>query len=193
VKKVALVTGSRRPLGQAIAAALEAAGFRTVRQGRGDTLTEPLARLDVLVTAAPLAGGWEGVRHRGNGDDSPEARVARALDGPYQAVRWAAPLLQESHGAVVNVLNCPPDPETARGLGALTQALSRAMAPRVRVNAVVTALQGAEVPDPAPAAVGGGPDPVGSFALPPDEVVRTILFLLGSPFVNGETLVIQGC
>ena len=192
MRKVALVTGSRRPLGNAIAAALEAAGFDTVRAGEGGEVGEALRRLDVLVTAAPLAGGWDDIRARVPGDESPEARVARALDGPYQAVRWAAPLLRESRGAVVNVLNCPPDRETARGLGALTRALSRVMAPHVRVNAVITALQGEALPEHE-GGVEGAPAELGFFALPPDEVVRTILFLLGSPFVNGETLVIQGC
>lgn len=185
MKKVALVTGVGLPLGRAIAATLDEAGFAVVPAGGSAAAPVVLPRLDVLVNAAPLelralvpaASEWEEAV-----DDA--ERVTRALEEPYHAVRTVAPLLRAARGSVVNVLNCPPDPETRAGMGALTQALSRAMAPHVRVNAVVTALLDPES-DP--------PSALDSFTPPMDEVVRTILFLLGAPYVNGETLVVRGC
>ena len=102
------------------------------------------------------------------------------LRAPFVTTRAAADLLAETGGSVVNVLAREPDHPLAREAFAyLTRAMARAFASRVRVNAVA----------PADATTEGdsSTDPLGHPS-PPADVVRTVLFLLGSPHLTGEVV-----
>jgi NAD(P)-dependent dehydrogenase (short-subunit alcohol dehydrogenase family) len=110
----------------------------------------------------------------------PDPALMHDLRAPFVTTRAAAHLLAESGGSVVNVLAREPDHPVAREAFAyLTRAMARAFASRVRVNAVAPA-------GPKPEG-GSSADPLG-YPSPPADVVRTVLFLLGSPHLTGEVV-----
>jgi NAD(P)-dependent dehydrogenase (short-subunit alcohol dehydrogenase family) len=146
-------------------------------------------RMDVLVNCIladpaddvlpPPGGprGWEGVDVRGS---IPDTALMHALRAPFVTARAVAHLLADSGGSVVNVLAGEPEHPVAREAFAyLTRAMARAFASRVRVNAVAPV-----GPDPMASPPS---DPVG-YPAPPADVVRTVLFLLGSPHLTGEVV-----
>jgi NAD(P)-dependent dehydrogenase (short-subunit alcohol dehydrogenase family) len=128
--------------------------------------------------------------------------LAVNLTGPFLVARAVAPLmLAQGEGVIVNVV----DLMAARpsriflahgvskaGLKALTEALAVALAPAVRVNAVM--------PGPVLAPPAFTPQQVarqtGRTLLKrwgsPDDVARAVLFLVESDYVTGHTLVVDG-
>ena len=78
------------------------------------------------------------------------------------------------------------------GLMHLTRAMARAMAPHVRVNAIAPGL----VLPPDDMSEEGVRNEVAKIPLArpgtPEDVVRTVLFLIGSPFITGEVIVVDG-
>lgn len=123
------------------------------------------------------------------------------LKGPFLTVQATAAMLKACRGSVVNLVDLsafqpwtryPHHSVSKAGLMHLTKILARVMAPYVRVNAIAP---GAVLP----------PDdfsdderrrelertPVGELGTP-DDVVRTVLFLAGSPFMTGEVVVVDG-
>ena len=127
--------------------------------------------------------------------------LAVNLRAPFLLVQALAPLLRDGGGSVVNILDLSSfEPWTGRphhavskaGLLHLTRILARVMAPEVRVNAIAP---GTVLPPP-----DFGPEerrrerertPLGTLGTP-EDVVRTALFLVGSPFVTGEVVVVDG-
>ena len=196
-KKVVLVTGGASGLGQALTLGLAGAGFdvavqvvnspgvaahlsREVRsRGRrvllldrpGDHLDAEeellreiegrFGRLDAVVTVPGPPPPDEG------------APPEETLQEPFRLVRSASRLLRQARGRVVHCLGCDGGPGAAP-LRALTQALSRILAPWVRVNAVAPAV----------------PEDPGEPTLVPqaEEVVRAVLYVLASPHLNGEVV-----
>lgn len=123
------------------------------------------------------------------------------LKGPFLVVRALAPLLADSRGNVVNLVDLsavqpwvqyPHHAVSKAGLLHLTRVQARSLAPAIRVNAIAP---GAVLPPESDtdedreqsrkrAALGT----LGS----PDDVVRTVLFLDRSPFITGEVIVVDG-
>lgn len=159
---------------------------------------EAFGRLDVLVNSAATF-------QRGSLLDLDVAEWDRAmavnLRGPFLLVQAAAALLAEGGGSVVNILDLSAfEPWTERphhavskaGLLHLTRILARVMAPHVRVNGIAP---GTVLPPPE-----FGPErrelerrrtPLGTLGTP-EDVVRTALFLIDSPFITGEVVVVDG-
>jgi NAD(P)-dependent dehydrogenase (short-subunit alcohol dehydrogenase family) len=122
------------------------------------------------------------------------------LKGPFFVIRAFLPLLNDG-GSVVNIADAAgivPWPGHAAyaaskaGLIMLTRVLARALAPRLRVNAVC----------PGPILPGPGVSraawrrAVGKTALrragSPSDVARAVLFLAGSRFTTGQALLVDG-
>lgn len=163
-----------------------------------DAVRESYGRLDVLVNSAASftsAGLFEL-------DASEWDRVmAVNLRAPFLVVRAAERILRDSSGSVVNMVDLsafdpfddyPHHSVAKAGLMHLTKAMSKALAPHVRVNAIAPGLV---LP----------PDGMSDEALDaevsriplsrpgtPEDVVRTVLFLIGSPFITGEVIVVDG-
>jgi len=155
-------------------------------------------RLDVLVNSAA-------VFVRRPFADITEAEWDRVLainlKGPFFLAQAAAPLLREAGGAIVNIgdlsaLQAWPSfahhAIAKAGLLHMTRVLARALAPAVRVNAIlpgnVLPPEGHEGEDWA-----GGQDRVLTAREgQPEDVVSALLYLLGGDFLTGEVLVVDG-
>lgn len=163
-----------------------------------DAVADAYGRLDVLVNSAATfeegslldldVADWDRV-------------MAVNLRGPFLLVQALASLLRKAEGSVVNILDLSAfQPWTGRphhavskaGLLHLTRILARVMAPRVRVNGIAP---GTVLPPP-----DFGPEaerrerartPLGTLGRP-EDVVRTALFLVDSPFITGEVVVVDG-
>lgn len=155
-------------------------------------------RLDVLVNNASIFG-------RGSLLDLDEAEWDRVmavnLKVPFLLVKGLAGLLREASGCVVNIVDLsafepwtdyPHHSVSKAGLLHLTRVMARALRPDVRVNAIApgTVLppknysektRRAEISDTLVGHLGS-----------PEDVLRTLLFLIRSPFVNGEVVVVDG-
>lgn len=155
-------------------------------------------RLDVLVNSASLfesapleeisAAEWDRV-------------LGVNLRGPFLLARTAAPLLREDDGVIVNIADLSafqPWPSFAHhsvskaGLIHLTRILAGALAPRIRSVAIApgTILPPedytvAERQREADRTVLGR---VGS----PEDVARTLIFLVESDYITGETVTVDG-
>ncbi len=155
-------------------------------------------RLDVLVNsaatflAAPLlevdADEWDRI-------------MAVNLRAPFLLARATAELLRASEGCIINMVDLsafhpfdhfPHHSVSKAGLLQLTRAMAVHLAPEVRVNAIAPGLVLApdgmgearrrEEIDRIPLARSGTPE----------DVVRTVLYLVGSHFVTGEVIVVDG-
>lgn len=167
------------------------------RAGMGpvlDAVRREHGRLDVLVTRG---GGEESVEEAagaGSGGTVLRHAVETALRAPFHAIQGALPLLARHAGAVVNVVDAEGGAASGEGLVYLTQLLARELRPRVRVNAVTV---GARGPRGRPGSGTEGMNPgvgmktLGTRAADPEELrelTRVVLFLLGSPWINGEVM-----
>lgn len=153
-------------------------------------------RLDVLVTRGATPEEEQvsaGIPAEGAAGMLPVIRsrevrraVETALRIPYHAICESLPLLSANRGAVINVVDRDGGSESGEGLIYLTRLMAGGMAPGVRVNAVTVGSR-----DP----VGGGADQTASGTLADGghgrwsrELTRTVLFLLGQPYINGEVV-----
>lgn len=127
--------------------------------------------------------------------------MAVNLKAPYLLVRATESLLKESAGCVINMVDLsafdpfesfPHHSVSKAGLMHLTRAMARAMAPRVRVNAIAPGFVLAP-PGMSDESIQAEIDqiPVGHSGTP-EDVVRTVLFLVASPFITGEVIVVDG-
>jgi pteridine reductase len=127
--------------------------------------------------------------------------MAVNLKAPFLMVKAHADLLAASGGRIVNLVDLsafqpwvghPHHAVSKAGLLHLTRIMARALAPRVRVNAIAPGAvllpeeydEAARERSRASAALGT----LGS----PDDVVRTLLFLERSAFITGEVIVVDG-
>lgn len=197
---------------EAVADALRRSGRRAVAlradvsrpedaAGLVATVLERWGRLDVLVNNAGITiraaleqvsiADWEAV-------------LATNLTGAFACSQAAAPALRESGGAIVNVASirgliggsAPAYAASKGGLIALTKTLARALAPRVRVNAVApgyteTAMHADLSVEERERIVRR--IPVGRFA-EPEEVAQAVVFLASprASYITGQTLVVDG-
>ncbi|MGD8276947.1 MAG: SDR family oxidoreductase [Gemmatimonadota bacterium] len=158
-----------------------------------------LGRLDVLVNSAA-------VFVRRPFDEITETEWDRVLainlKGPFFLSQAAAPLLRETGGAIVNIgdlsaLQAWPSfahhAIAKAGLLHMTRVLARALAPAVRVNAIlpgnVLPPEGYEAED---WGTGGQDRVLTAREGEPADVVAALLYLLGGDFLTGEVLVVDG-
>jgi pteridine reductase len=206
----ALVTGGTGRVGSAVAARLEADGFRVLAAGRRDgDLAEPAQARALVERAAGELGGLDLVVHAAaegfeprSVEDVTEEHWERALGatakGSFFLAQAAAPHLRASPlGLLVlveDVAAYQPWPAFAPHCAAkaaqamLTRVLARALAPDVRVCGIA----------PGPVAVEPGQEErrsaetllgrVGS----PEDVAAAVAYLVGASFVTGTSLVVDG-
>jgi pteridine reductase len=206
----ALVTGGSGRLGSAVAARLEAEGFRVKAAGRLDgDLARPdeagalvdrtaaeLSGLDLVVHAASEGFGPKPVAEVT--EDDWDAAFGATAKGSFFVAQSAAPHLESSElGLLVlieDVAGYQAWPSFAAhcaakaAQGMLTRVLARALAPGVRVCGIA----------PGPVAVSPGQEErraaetvlgrVGS----PEDVAEAVLYLTRATFVTGTTLVVDG-
>jgi pteridine reductase len=133
--------------------------------------------------------------------DDWDAVMSLNVRAPHLVVRAAAPLLRESRGSVVNVIDLsafqpwtayPAHAVSKAALAHLTRVQARALAPEVRVNAVAP---GAVLPPE-----GESPEqleklrsmtPLGHLG-DPEDVVRAVLYLADADYVTGQILAVDG-
>ena len=233
-RRVALVTGAGKRVGQAIAQALASEGatvavhyhgsasgaaetvraiagaggqakaFRAnlARAGGPDALVDAVVahygRLDILVNSAasmqrtPLAS----VRERDWNDI-----FALNLRAPFFCSVAAARAMRRRGGVVINISDhmgfeswpdFVPHGVSKAAVAALTQALAAALAPQVRVNAVVP---GFVLAPPrysaAKARAFARTTPLKRLGTP-EDVARAVCYLASAPYVTGELLFVDG-
>jgi pteridine reductase len=207
--KRALIAGGTGRVGRAIAARLEAEGWRVVAAGRadGDLSTVAGAR-DLVATAVERLGGLDLVVQSASGgfvpkavEDVTEADWDAAADvtakGTFFLAQAAVPHLRESRGVLILVedvaayhawVSFAPHCAAKAAQAMLTRLLAKAFAPEVRVCGVA----------PGPVAVAEGQEErraaetllgrIGS----PDDVAAAVSYLAAAGFVTGTTLVVDG-
>jgi pteridine reductase len=133
--------------------------------------------------------------------DAWDAMFALNLRAPFLLSQAAAPRLRERRGAIVNIADLAafetwpgyiPHGISKAGIVYLTRALARTLAPDVRVNGIapgVVLLPEGWSDDAARRLA--DTTPVGHNGSPLD-VTRTLLFLLESDYVTGETIIVDG-
>ncbi len=181
--------------GKAIAADL------TVAEAAGEligTVTKQFGGLDVLVNSAAV------MIRTPFGDITPHqwhAVMSLNLRAPFFLAQAAAPFLKQSRGAIVNIADLAafetwpaylPHGISKAGIVDMTRALARVLAPEVRVAAVApgTVLlpegwseEGAEhLRATTPLERNGNPK----------DVTDTVLFILDSDYLTGETIIVDG-
>jgi pteridine reductase len=211
-QRAALVTGGTGRVGRAIAARLEADGFRVKAAGRADgdlsradgarQLVEEavaaLGRLDVVVHAAA-----EGFAPRPLEDVTEEdwdAALGATAKGAFFVAQAAAPHLRAAGGGLLvlieDVASYEPWPLFAPHCAAkaaeamLTRVLARALAPEIRVCGVA----------PGTVTLDGGPGQAERRAAEtllgrigsPEDVAEAVAYLVHAGFVTGASLVVDG-
>ena len=208
--RAALVTGGTGRVGSAIAARLDADGFRVLAAGRRDgdlasaagarglverAATE-LGRLDLVVHAAS-----EGFAPRSVEDVSEQewdAAFGATAKGSFFVAQAAAPHLRASElGLLVlleDVAAYQPWPSFAPHCAAkaaqamLTRVLAQALAPDVRVCGIAPGPVAVEPEQEERRAAETLLGRVGS----PDDVAAAVVYLVGASFVTGTSLVVDG-
>ena len=175
-----------------------------------DQVRDRFGRLDVLVNNAGITK-WVPIQDLEALTDATWDEVLDVdLKGPFRCVRAAAPLLAEAHGAIVNVSSISAVLATVTtsslAYGAakaaliyLTKGLAMALAPDVRVNAVAPAFTDTRWMADHYAgdyservARSGASFPLGRVATPDDIAAAILSFVIGSDFVTGQTLLVDG-
>ena len=164
----------------------------------GQSVRERFGRLDVLVNSAATFVSTPLLEI----DSEEWDRVMDVnLKGAHLMVREFAPLLRASKGSIVNVadhMGLKPSVRYAHhsvakaGLVHLTRIQAVALAPEVRVNAVAPGL----VLAPESMSEAAVEREIQSTLLrrpgTPEDMTRTVLFLVESPFMTGQTIVVDG-
>lgn len=155
--------------------------------------------LDLVVNSASL---FESAPFTEISEDDWRRVLDVNLTGPFLLSQAALPLLNASeHANIVNIVDLSAlqawpsyahHSVSKAGLVHLTKVMARALAPRIRVNAIApgTVLP----PDGYDGTAGDGTSdrrlvsPAGS----PDDVVKALFYLIESTFVTGQVVVVDG-
>jgi pteridine reductase len=206
----ALVTGGTGRIGKAIAARLEAEGFRVFAAGRADgdlskaggardlvaKALHELDGLDLLVNAA--SDGFEPRRLEDVSEADWDAALDSTAKGTFFVTQAAVPHLRESgRGLVVMIEDVAayrpwpafgPHCAAKAAQAMLTRIFARALAPEIRVCGIA----------PGPVAVEPGQEErraaetllgrIGS----PEDIAGAVAFLVTAEFVTGSTLFVDG-
>jgi pteridine reductase len=231
--QVALVTGSAKRLGRAIAlhlaqqgadvivhyhqshdeaeevvAQIKNLGCRSVslsahlaKKSEIDQLfaqaQKQFGRLDILVNNA---SNFLHTDFQTTTEESWDASLDVNLKAPFFCSQAAAPLLKANRGCIINLsdvgglLGWPgyiPHCVSKAGILMLTRALAKELAPDVRVNAIApgTISMPGDPPDWEPEFIKRAPlRRTGST----DDVTAAVSFLVNSPFITGQVLVLDG-
>lgn len=159
---------------------------------------EALGRLDLLVNSAAL------FQHRAVMEITPEEwnRVLGLnLTAPFFCSQHAARLMGQEGGQIINIADVAAfqpwsgyahHSVSKAGIVMLTRVLAKALAPRIRVNAVAP---GTVLP-PADLDASQRQDLADATALKrlgsPQDVAEAVLFLARSRYITGETIVVDG-
>jgi pteridine reductase len=206
----ALVTGGTGRVGSAVAARLEAEGFRVLAAGRrdGDLARAEGARSLVERAAADLDGLDLVVHAAGEGfeprpveevdEQAWDAAFGATAKGSFFLAQAAAPYLRASRlGLLVlveDVAAYQPWPSFAPHCAAkaaqamLTRVLARALAPEVRVCGIAPGPVAVEPEQVERRAAETALGRVGS----PDDVAGAVVYLVNAPFVTGTSIVVDG-
>jgi pteridine reductase len=206
----ALVTGGTGRVGRAIAARLEAEGFRVLAAGRGDgdlsradgaralvaRAAAELGGLDLVVNAA--AEGFEPCPVEEVDEAAWDAAFGATAKGSFFVTQAAATHLRDSDLALVvmieDVAAYQPWPAFAPHSAAkaaqamLTRVLARALAPEVRVCGIAP---GPVAVEPEEAERRARETLLGRVGSPAD-VAAAVEYLISARFVTGTTLVVDG-
>ena len=204
------MTGGTGRVGSAVAARLEAEGFRVVAAGRRDgdlgraqdarALVEraagELGGLDLLVNAA--SEGFEPMPFEDVSEDDWERAFGATAKGSFFVTQAAAPHLRRSElGLVVmveDVAAYQPWPSFAPHSAAkaaqamLTRVLARALAPHVRVCGIAPGPVAVEPEQRERRAAETLLGRVGS----PEDVAEAVMYLVSASFVTGTSLIVDG-
>ena len=163
-----------------------------------EAATTAFGRLDLLVNNAStfLATPFDRI-----GEEEWDRVMAVNVKAPFLLIQATAEALAAQRGNVVNIVDLsalrpwaryPHHSVSKAALAHLTRVAARALAPRVRVNAIAP---GSVLPaeDATPEAIRADAVriPLGGWGSP-EDVARTVLFLDRSPFVTGEVIVVDG-
>jgi 3-oxoacyl-[acyl-carrier protein] reductase len=173
-------------------------------------LTRVGPRLDLLVNNAAITHWVPVTDLDGLTDEMWRDVLDVDLVGPFRCVRAAAPLLKAANGCVVNVASISgvlaAQTTSSLAYGAakaalmyLTRGLAVALAPDVRVNAVAPAFTDTDwmrshYGSAYDESVGRAAQsiPLGRVASPEDVADAIVSLALGSRFVTGQTLLVDG-
>jgi NAD(P)-dependent dehydrogenase (short-subunit alcohol dehydrogenase family) len=207
--RTALVAGGTGRVGAAIAARLEADGYRVLAAGRADgDLRSAAGARELASTALERLGGLDVVVHAAGSGFVPkrmakltEADWDEAMDvtakGTFFLAQAAAPALQATRGVLVvveDVAAYEPWPVFAAHSAAkaaqamLVRVLARALAPDVRVCGVAP---GAVAVDAGQERRRAAETLLGRVGRP-EDVAEAVAYLAGASFVTGTTLVVDG-
>lgn len=216
-----LINYSRsRDEAEATAAEIEALGVRAVAlqadvaddeacRRMAKTAVEAFGRIDVLVNSA---GTTRFIAHNDLEEvkDDDWTRILNVnLKGPFQCIRAVQkPMLESGGGTVVNVSSVAgvigtgssiPYCASKAALNNLTITLARALAPKIRVNAVapgfITGRWLEQGLGPAYGMIKKSVEkkvPLGKVSDPEDVAAAIMGFVTGSQMVTGQTLVVDG-
>jgi NAD(P)-dependent dehydrogenase (short-subunit alcohol dehydrogenase family) len=163
-----------------------------------DRTHRTFGRLDILVNSAAL---FERSPFDNITRDDWRRVIGVNLEGPFFLSQAAAPLLRQNHGSIVNICDLsalqawPAFAHHAVSKAALlhlTRVLARALAPDVRVNAIIpgTVLPPDDFDGQDHA--GGTDRRVVRREGCADDVANAVLYLVHAGFVTGQTIVVDG-
>jgi NAD(P)-dependent dehydrogenase (short-subunit alcohol dehydrogenase family) len=162
-----------------------------------DEAAKQLGRLDILVNSA---ANFLPASVISTTEEVWDAALNANLRAPFFCAQAAAPLLRRARGAIINfadtggMLAWPgyiPHSVSKAGVVMLTRVLAKALAPEVRVNAIApgTITRAGDPPEWESEFVKLAPlKRTGTTS----DITDTLLFLLRSKFITGQTLVVDG-
>jgi len=130
-----------------------------------------------------------------------DAMFALNLRAPFFLSQAAARAMGEAGGAIVNIADLAafetwkgyvPHSITKAGIVQMTRGLARALAPRVRVNAVAPGA--VLLPEGTPQEQADrliSTTPLGRLGSP-DDVAQAVMYLICADYVTGETIIVDG-
>ena len=158
---------------------------------------DALGGIDILVNSAAV---WDRVALDELTEEIWDRNLETNLKGPFFAARRAAALMGHG-GVIINLTDwATPRPYPAylpyyaakAGLQSATAGLARALAPRIRVNAIAPGpILLPENTDPAYAEKVTAAVPLGRMG-GEASVVSTVMFLIGNDFITGQTITVDG-